>query len=917
MVKNSKKDIFLVIDANSLMHRSFHALPPFATKDGTVVNAVYGFLSTLLKAVKDFSPRYVVAAFDLPGGTFRHETFKEYKATREKAAQELYDQFPIMKEVLEVMGISILQKEKYEADDIIGTVVQEKRPNANYIILTSDMDALQLVDDDTSVYRLRKGINDIVLFDEKGVKEKYGLTPNQIVDFKALRGDPSDNIPGVKGIGEKTAVELLQIFQTLDGIYEALEKNDSRFKPSVKTKLHEHKKEAYMSQTLARIVRDVPITIDTDDVTWESYDAQKTQKVFQKYEFKSLLNRLPTPESLAPEAKAKPVSKESKPVFRPHAETSAIYTLINSDADFKTFLKKLETQKAFAVDTETTGTDALQAKLLGISVAWETGEAYYLNIADHPKWLEDLKPVFENPNIQKFGHNIKYDYHVLREAGVNLEPLSFDSMIASYLIRPGIRQYSLDSMVFKELGYTMQPIEDLIGKGKTQITMDKVPVDQVSWYAAEDADFTHQLVDALQPQLKEHELEKLFHEIEMPLVHVLAGMEAAGVEIDSTFLSGMQKDMHKKITGLEKTIYKEAGHEFNINSPLQLKEILFDELGLSQEGLSKTKTGVSTAAAELEKLQGTHPIIDSIMEYREYAKLQSTYVTALPKLVNPKTGRVHTSYNQTIAATGRLSSSDPNLQNIPIRTALGNEIRKAFVAHKGNILLSADYSQVELRIVASLADDEKMMDAFKKGEDIHTRTAAFMFDVPIDQVTKDMRSSAKEVNFGVLYGMGAWGLASRRKISREKARDFIERYFSVYEGVYNFLEHTRVTAQEQGYVETLMGRKRYLPEIYSGMRQVRASAERMAVNFPVQGTAADILKIAMIEIYKKLPEVSLKSRMILQVHDELVFEVPEADAEKVARFVKKEMESVAKLKVPLITDVSRGANWGDMEKFAL
>ena len=906
-----------MIDANSLMHRSFHALPPFATKDGTVVNAVYGFLSTLLKAVKDFSPRYVVAAFDLPGGTFRHETFKEYKATREKAAQELYDQFPIMKEVLGAMGISILQKEKYEADDIIGTVVQEKRANADYIILTSDMDALQLVDDDTSVYRLRKGINDIVLFDEKGVKEKYGLTPSQIVDFKALRGDPSDNIPGVKGIGEKTAVELLQIFQTLDGIYEALEKNDSRIKPSMKTKLHERKKEAYMSQTLARIVRDVPITIDTDDVTWESYDAQKTQKVFQKYEFKSLLNRLPTPESLAPEAKTKPVSKELKPVFRTHAETSAVYTLINSDADFKVFLDTLETQKAFAVDTETTGTDPLRAKLLGISVAWKKGEAYYLNVADHPKWLGDLRPVFGNPNIQKFGHNIKYDYHVLREAGVNLEPLSFDTMIASYLIRPGIRQYSLDSMVFKELGYTMQPIEDLIGKGKTQITMDKVPVDQVSWYAAEDADFTHQLVDALQPQLQEHQLEKLFHDIEMPLVHVLAGMEAAGIEIDSQFLSAMEKDMAKKIIHLEKTIYKEVGHEFNINSPLQLKKILFDELGLSQEGLSKTKTGVSTAAAELEKLQGLHPIIDAIMEYRECAKLQNTYVTALPKLINPKTGRVHTSYNQTIAATGRLSSSDPNLQNIPIRTALGNEIRKAFVAHKGNILLSADYSQVELRIVASLADDEKMIEAFKSGEDIHARTAAFMFDVPIDEVTKDMRSSAKEVNFGVLYGMGAWGLASRRKISREKARDFIERYFNVYQGVFEFLEHTRVTAQEQGYVETLMGRKRYLPEIYSGMRQVRASAERMAVNFPVQGTAADILKIAMIEIYKKLPTVSQKSRMILQVHDELVFEVPEADAKQVARFVKQEMESVAKLKVPLITDVSFGANWGDMEKCAL
>ncbi len=913
-MRNKNKDIFLVIDANSLMHRSFHALPPFSTKDGTIVNAVYGFLSTLLKAVKDFSPKYVVAAFDLPGGTFRHETYTEYKATREKAAQELYDQFPIMKEVLGAMGISILQKEKFEADDIIGTVVQEKRDNAQYIILTSDMDALQLVDDDTSVYRLRKGITDIVLFDEKAVKAKYGLTPSQIVDYKALRGDPSDNIPGVKGIGEKTAVELLQTFHTLDGIYAAVEKKDPRVKAGILMKLHEQKKESYMSQTLARIVRDVPITIDTKDVTWKSYDADATRKVFQKYEFKSLLTRLPNNEKKEPEVKSKKTSGTAVHEPKPHAKTSAAYTLIATDKDFCTFLDALEPQTAFAIDTETTGIDPLQATLLGISIAWKKREAYYLDIAGHSKWLKELKPILENPKSKKFGHNIKYDHHVLREAGIDVHPLSFDTMIASYLIRPGIRQYSLDAVAFKELGYNMQPIEDLIGKGKSQITMDKVPLEQVSWYASEDADYTYQLVKALAPQLAEHDLEKLFDDIEMPLVHVLASMERAGVEIDSVFLSTMEKNMAKKIVALEKQIYAHADHEFNINSPLQLKVILFDELKLSSEGLSKTKTGISTAAAELEKLQGQHPIIDAIMEYREYAKLQSTYVIALPKLINPKTGRVHTSYNQTIAATGRLSSSDPNLQNIPIRTPLGNEIRKAFVAKKGCILLSADYSQVELRIVASLANDEKMIEAFKKGEDIHSRTAAFIFEVPLTEVTKDMRSSAKEVNFGVLYGMGAWGLASRRKISRKKARDFIERYFHVYQGVYEFLEATRVQAQEQGYVETIMGRKRYLPEIYSGMRQVRAQAERMAVNFPVQGTAADILKVAMIEIYRKLDRVSPDTHMILQVHDELVFEVPSADINVVAAFVKKEMESVVDLKVPLITEVSTGKNWGEMEK---
>jgi len=911
-----KKNIFLVIDANSLMHRSFHALPPFTTKDGTIVNAVYGFLSTLLKAVKDFSPRYVVAAFDLPGGTFRHEEYKEYKATREKAAQELYDQFPIMKEVLEAMGIGILQKEKYEADDIIGTVVHKKRPNTEYIILTSDMDALQLVDDDTQVYRLRKGVNDIVLFDAKAVEAKYGIRPNQVVDYKALRGDSSDNIPGVKGIGEKTAVELLQKFKTLDGVYRALEKKDERIKPAVQKKLAEHKKDAYLSQRLAQIVHDVPVKLTTKEAEWVKYNLDKTRKVFQKYEFKNLFARLPKHDATAddhpgPSVKSDTTSEKKAVQAKKGKE---IYTLIDSDKDFENFLKTLEKQKAFAIDTETTSTDALQAKLLGISISWKKGEAYYLSVAKHTGWLKKLAPVLSDASVEKYGHNIKYDYHVLREHGVDMKSLSFDTMVASYLIRPGLRQYNLDSVVFKELGYSMQPIEELIGKGKDQITMDKVPLEKVSWYACEDADFTMRLVEALRPQLREHDLEKLFQDIEMPLVHVLAGMEGAGVEIDTGFLKAMEKDMAKKISALEKKIYKEGGREFNINSPMQLKEVLFDELGLPIEGLAKAKTGISTAASELEKLQGEHPIIDAIMEYREYAKLQSTYVTALPKLVNPKTKRVHTSYNQTVATTGRLSSSNPNLQNIPIRTPLGNEIRKAFIAKKGCVLLSADYSQVELRIIASLAHDQKMIEAFHKGEDIHVRTAAFMFDVPLEEVTKDMRSSAKEVNFGVLYGMGVYGLASRRKISREKARDFIERYFNAYQGVYEFLEATRTQAQEQGYVETIMGRKRYLPEIYSGMRQVRAQAERMAVNFPIQGTAADILKVAMIDIFKKLSQVSKDSHMILQVHDELVFEVPTADVDAVAKFVKKEMEGVIELDVPLITDVAIGKNWGEMKK---
>lgn len=901
MVKPSKT--FLVIDANSLLHRSYHALPPFTTKDGTVVNAVYGFVSTLLKSIKEFQPTHIAAAFDLEGGTFRHEEYKKYKGTRKKAEQDLYDQFPIVKDVLSAMNIPIAEKKKFEADDVIGTLVAQKEKDVAYVILTSDMDALQLVNGNTKVYRLRKGVTDIVLFDEKGVKEKYKLTPSQIVDYKALRGDPSDNIPGVKGIGEKTATDLLLQFGTLDALYKAVAEEDPNIKPAALKKLQEHNKDAYLSQRLAQIRHDTPIDTTLTTYAWNGFDEMKMRDEFQKLEFKSLMDRIP---------------KHLEVTATKETTTPAVhddgYVLVDSDNAFADFVKQLQAQKAFAVDTETTGIDPLQAHLLGISVSWNKEEAFYINYAGHPAWLKELTPIFADEGVKKYGHNIKYDMHVLERAGAPLAGVSFDTMVAAYLIRPGMRQYGLDNVVFKEFGYRMKPIEDLIGKrGKNQLTMDQVPLAELSWYACEDADFTFQLVAQLSDQLEEHELQKLFDDIEMPLVEVLRQMEAAGVSIDAPFLKTMERSMAQKISNVQKKIFTHAGREFNIKSPLQLKEVLFDELGISTEGLAKTKTGVSTAASELEKLEGEHPIVDNIMEYREFTKLQSTYVKTLPKLVNPETKRLHTSYNQTITATGRLSSSNPNLQNIPIRTELGNEIRKAFVAAQGNVLVSADYSQVELRIVASLAKDEKMIEAFRSGEDIHSRTAAYVFDVPLEKVTKEMRYSAKEVNFGVLYGMGVYGLASRRKISRERAREFIEKYFSVYEGVYRFLEETRSRAQDQGYVETMFGRKRYLPEMYSEMRQLRAQAERMAVNFPVQGSAADIIKIAMIHIAEKLPELSKKSLMILQVHDELVFDVPEDEVQTISEFVRKEMESIVTLDVPLLVDVRSGENWGTLK----
>lgn len=904
-----KRNVFLVIDSNSLMHRSFHALPPFSTKDGKVVNAVYGFVSTLLKSIKEFNPTHIAAVFDVPGGTFRHEKYKEYKATRERAAQELYDQFPIVHEVLDAMKIAVFEKAKYEADDLIGTIVSKKEKGIEYIILTADMDELQLVNEQTRVYRLRKGVNDFSLFDEKGVVEKYGITPNQVVDYKALRGDPSDNIPGVKGIGEKTATDLLQQFGDLETILKEAEKKNSKIKQSVREKLITYKSDALMSQDLAQIMLDAPITMKLQDAEWSGVELEKTRKEFQTLEFKSLMDRIPGQEKTQPKEEI-----DNDVVVEHKKKDSGLYMCVNDQKQFDAFLADLNKQRSVTVDTESTGTDPFLDELLGLSFSWKKGEAYYIPVDSKPKWLSALKEPLENSNIQKCGHNIKYDFQLLQSHGVTMRGITFDTMIAAYLIRPGLRQYGLDNVVFKEIGYRMQPIEDLIGKGKKQITMREVPLEKLSWYACEDADFTNQLVEILSAQLKEQDFSPLFNDIEMPLVFVLASMEKAGVAIDAPFLKKMEVEIAKRISSLQKKIYVMAGEEFNVSSPLQLKTILFDKLHLSTQGLSKTKTGISTAASELEKLQGQHEIIDCIMEYREITKLQSTYITTLPQLVNPKDKRLHTSYNQTVAVTGRLSSSDPNLQNIPIRTDLGAEIRKAFIAKPGSVILSADYSQVELRIIASLAKDEKMIEAFAKGEDIHRRTASYIFEVELDEVTDDMRSAAKEVNFGVLYGMGAWGLASRKKISREKARAFIEKYFSVYDQVYQFLEDTRVKAREDGYVETLMGRKRFLPDIYSSMPQVRAQAERMAVNFPVQGTAADLMKIAMIRISEKLSSVSPKTLMIMQVHDELVFDVPLGEEKIVAAFVQKEMQGVAKLSVPLLVDVSVGKNWGELEK---
>ncbi len=913
----------LLVDGNAIIHRSFHALPPLTAKDGTMVNAVYGFATALLKALKDIKPTHVAVAFDMRGPTFRDAIYDQYKATRVKAAQELYDQIPLAHDLVAAFGFPVVEQEGVEADDVIGTLSHRlAKEKAHVVILTGDMDTMQLVSKNVSVYSLRKGLNDTVLYTPKDVEARYGFGPEDIIDYKALRGDPSDNIPGVKGVGEKTATDLITQFHTIEQMYRVLEHKPETAKnisAKLLEKLLQEKANAYMSKKLATIKLDVPLQFTLDAAKVHSADAAKLHELFVKWGFKSLVARIP---ALTGKEVAEPTRKDEvgqqaagtrQSLFGEKA-TKHTYVLVNDEKAFKNFFAELQKQKTFVFDTETTSLNPYDAKLLGISFSWKAGVAYYVNVDGHSPWLKILKGILEDPKVGKWGHNCKYDGEVLALAGITVQPLAFDSMIASYLLNSGSRAHNLDALAFNEFGHQMIHIEELIGKkGKDQITMADVAVEKIAEYSGEDADYTYRLVKKFSPQLQSLKLQKLFDEIEMPLVPVLQHIELAGVKVDVKFLAKLGKDMGANIRKLEKQIHSYAKTEFNIKSPQQLTEVLFTTLKLSAEGLKKTKTGISTAADELEKLQGKHPIIDALLEYRELTKLLSTYIETLPQLVQKQTGRVHTDFNQTVAATGRLSSNDPNLQNIPIRTELGREIRKAFIAEKGYQLVSVDYSQIELRVVASMAKEQKMIDAFKHGADIHQATAADIFGVPVDEVTKDQRSAAKEVNFGVLYGMGAYGLASRKKISREKAQDFIDRYFASRPKVAKFLEDTKAQARKRGYVETLFGRRRNLPEINSSNGQIRAQAERIAVNLPVQGTAADILKLAMIACDKGLSKVSAKSRMILTVHDELVFEVPKADVERVSTYVKQTMEGVYDLAAPLIADVKVGENWGEME----
>ncbi len=902
------KPRLVLIDGHALVHRAYHALPPLTvSKSGEMVNAVYGFASMLLKAIGELKPSHYAIAFDKAAPTFRHKLFDRYKAQRPKTPEELVNQLGRVRELVEAFHIPVFELENYEADDVLGTLSRQAQDKGiETIIVSGDADTMQLVSPKVRVLypKPRGSFSDTTLYDEAAVSQKYGVGPEQISDLKALMGDSSDNIPGVPGIGGVTAAKLIKEFGSFEEIYTHIEEVTP---PKIQALLKEHEAQARQSKELTTIVTQTDVTLNLDDCRVSHYDRSRVTELFRELEFYSLLPKLAALDGLTSENQT-----EAKP-------SEGAYHIINTDSALDEVINRLSQARAFSLDLETTSLDAMSAQIVGISLSTAPDEACYIplghvslsQIEQLPQELvlNRLKPLFEDEKLAKFTHNGKYDLVILAEHGVKVKNLVFDTMLAAYLLNE--KSLSLKNLAFTKLGIEMTSITDLIGSGAKQISFSQVEVEKAAPYAAADADITLKLKGLLEGELKRQRLWQLFAEVEMPLLPVLVSLERNGVALDKELLRRMSQRLGEQLMQLETGIYNNVGHQFNINSPQQLSSVLFEELGLKPT--KKTKGGYSTGAAILEELRGAHPVIELIIEYRQQAKLKSTYTDTLLGLVNPKTSRLHTSFNQTRTATGRLSSSDPNLQNIPVRGEMGKEIRQAFIAAPGSRLLAGDYSQIDLRALAHLSRDENLLGAFKQDEDIHTSTAVQIFGIDASKVTPDMRRTAKTINFGVIYGMSEYGLEQATELSREEAAQFITAYFEKYPGVKNYLEATKNQARDLGYVETILGRRRYIPEINSSNRQVKEAAERMAINMPVQGTSADIIKLAMIDLYHQMEKLNLESKMLLQIHDELIFEVPEGEMEIMQKLVPEVMSRALTLSVPLKVDIKIGRNWGEME----
>ncbi len=921
--------VLYLIDGHALAYRAYFALTAGAgserlqTSSGEPTAGILGFANVLMRLLEQDKPEYLAVAFDT-GKTFRNELFKEYKATRAKMPDDLRPQIERIRQLVDAFNLPRLEQEGVEADDILGTVARQAVAEGFGVkIITGDRDLLQLVEDRIVVSLSGQKISEAKDYKASDVKAYLGVNPGQVVDYKALVGDKSDNIPGVPGVGEKTATSLLEQFGTLDNIYAHLAEIPGR----AAVKLSEGKESAYLSQQLAQIKTDVAIVLKLEDARTDHINLQAVEALFRELEFKNLVTRLHT--TSAPFAKKN--LRGQMPLFESEVQqigVASAYTLNTQIVDTSEKLGELTAllnhASMIAFDTETTSTDPLRADLVGISVSVKEGTGYYIPVGHTgltqqlpiQEVIEAIKPAFTNAKILKAGHNIKYDALVLGNYGLHVSPLSFDTMLAEWLIDPASHNLGLKDMAADYLNANMTHIEELIGKGKNQISMDQVAVESAAPYAAADAEVTLRLVPLLQKKMDTRQCTRIFEEIEMPLVPVLMQMEREGIMLDAAFFNNFSHEMDTRLRAIEDQVYQSVGYPFNLNSTQQLSKVLFETLRLEPPDRNKkTASGhYSTSAAVLDELSGKHPVVDLLLEYRELSKLKSTYLDALPLQINPRTGRVHTNFNQTGSVTGRLASSDPNLQNIPTRTETGRQVRLGFVASPGNVLLSVDYSQIELRIVAHMSGDEAMLDAFKAEQDIHAATAAAILNLPLEQVNKDQRRRAKAINFGLIYGMSPFGLSRATDLTLGEAENFVKEYFEHFPGVKKYLDNIRILAARQGYVETMLGRRRYFPNLANPINvNMKNREEREAINAPIQGTAADIMKLAMLKLQPALTTNKLSARMLLQVHDELVLEVPENELAATAAVVKKVMSEAYQLSIPLLTEARSGPNWGTMQ----
>ena len=887
---NRKNEKLLVIDGNSLIHRAFYALPLLTNKDGIYTNGVYGFLTMLYKIQEEYEYQYISVAFDKKGPTFRHEAFDLYKAHRDATPNELSIQFPILKEILTAMNINQIELDRYEADDIAGTLAKlGEEEGLDVILVTGDRDYLQLASDHTTVLITKKGITQLEAYNKEKIIEEYGIEPEQFIELKGLMGDKSDNIPGVPGIGEKTGIKLLKEFGNMENLYENI---DSVGGKKTKESLIEYKSTAFLSRELGKIIRNVPLEQSLEELRVEEPDWERLEEIYNKLEFNSLLSKIP-----------KDQLSETEGSYEPK------YKIIKND-NYKTIIEEINQEESFTFKFLFEEENYIKSNILGMGIKIGNNTAYYISFLENntDNFVKEFRAYFQSEKIEKYGHMLKVDIFALLKLDIDIQNISFDTMIGSYLLNPAQSNYSINELAKEYLNIYGIEEEELLGKGKDKKTFGDLSLETQAEYISTTLDFINKVKEPIKEKVETQGMGKLYYEVELPLVEVLAHMEYNGFKVDLQVLEELGDEFQREIDNLTKDIYALAGSEFNINSPKQLGEILFDKLGLPV--IKKTKTGYSTNAEVLDKLKGQHEIIDKILKYRQMVKLKSTYIDGLINEINPETGKIHSSFNQTITNTGRISSTEPNLQNIPIRTEEGRKIRKAFVPKSEEyILVDGDYSQIELRVLAHISQDPKMMDAFFHNVDIHTQTASEVFDIPKEEVTSLMRGRAKAVNFGIVYGISDYGLSRDLDISRKEAKEYIDNYLKNYHMVNKYMHDIIEKGKKDGYVETLLNRRRYVPELKSRNFNVRSFGERIAMNTPIQGTAADIIKIAMVGVHKELTKRKLKSKLILQVHDELIIETFKGEEEEVKEIMKDIMENSIKLSIPLKVEINTGENW--------